>query len=93
MGIADSLRAEAELVSGWPGRKVVGADRVNLRSGPSTEHPVLAVLYRETPVFPERRESDWTLVRTPSGQIGWVHESLLTMPDAKPAPARAEDRD
>jgi hypothetical protein len=43
---------------------------------------VLAVLYRQTPVFPERSESSWTLVRTPSGQIGWVHEALLDRPHA-----------
>ena len=86
MGIAESLAVEADLVSAWPGRKVIGGERVNLRSGPSTEQPVLAVLSRETPVFPERRESDWTLVRTPSGQIGWVHDALL---DA-PAPANRD---
>ena len=80
MGIAESLAAEAELVGGWPGRKVIGGDRVNLRSGPSTDQPVLAVLSRETPVFPERGEEDWTLVRTPSGQIGWVHDALLEGP-------------
>ena len=80
MGIAESLAAEADLVSGWPGRKVIGGDRVNLRSGPSTDQPVLAVLSRETPVFPERGEEDWTLVRTPSGQIGWVHDALLEAP-------------
>lgn len=92
MGIAESLRAEADLVSGWPGRKIVRTDRVNLRSGPSTEHAVLAVLHRETPVFPERSETGWTLVRTPSGQIGWVHDGLLATPESKPAPARSADQ-
>jgi hypothetical protein len=87
MGIAESLAAEAQLVSGWPGRKVIGGDRVNLRSGPSTDQPVLAVLSRETPVFPERSEDDWSLVRTPSGQIGWVHDGLLEAP----GPAAAKD--
>ena len=50
--------------------------------------PVLAVLSRETPVFPERSEEDWTLVRTPSGQIGWVHDALLEQ--AEQSPARSE---
>ena len=79
-GITESLAQEAKLVSAWPGRRVVAGERVNLRAGPSTEHPVLAVLAHETPVKPERGEGDWTLVRTPSGQVGWVHAPLLLAP-------------
>lgn len=79
-GITESLAQEAELVAGWPGLRVVSAERVNLRSGPSLKHPVLAVLEHETPVLPERGEGDWALVRTPSGQVGWVHAPLLLAP-------------
>ena len=79
-GISDSLASEAELVSGWHGGKRVGPERVNLRAGPSREQPVLAVLPKSTPVFPERGEGEWTLVRTPSGQVGWVHTQLLDAP-------------
>ena len=79
-GITESLAQEADLVAGWPGVRVVAGERVNLRAGPSIDHPVLAVLAHETPVFPERGEGEWTLVRTPSGQVGWVHGGLLVAP-------------
>lgn len=79
-GITESLAQEADLVAGWPGLRVVAAERVNLRSGPSRDHPVLAVLEQRTPVYPERGEGDWALVRTPSGQVGWVHAALLLAP-------------
>jgi hypothetical protein len=79
-GISESLAQEADLVAGWPGLRVVSAERVNLRSGPSRDQPVLAVLEHETPVLPERGEGEWTLVRTPSGQVGWVHAALLIAP-------------
>jgi hypothetical protein len=79
-GIADSLAQEVQLVSGWPGLRVVAGERVNLRAGPSRDHAVLAVLAHDTPVLPERGEGDWTLVRTPSGQVGWVHAPLLLAP-------------
>jgi hypothetical protein len=83
-GITDSLDREAQLVAGWPGRRLVGAPRVNLRAGPSRDHPVLAVLVIETPLLLERDESDWALVRTPSGQVGWVHAPLLENPRPEP---------
>jgi hypothetical protein len=79
-GIADSLAQEVTLVAGWPGMRVVAGERVNLRAGPSRDHAVLAVLAHDTPVLPERGEGDWTLVRTPSGQVGWVHAPLLLAP-------------
>jgi hypothetical protein len=79
-GITESLAQEADMVAGWPGVRVVSGERVNLRTGPSVDHPVLAVLVHETPVYPERGEGEWTLVRTPSGQVGWVHATLLVAP-------------
>jgi uncharacterized small protein (DUF1192 family) len=83
-GITESLDLEARLVAGWPGRRLVGSPRVNLRAGPSQEHPVLAVLIHETPLLLERDEADWALVRTPAGQVGWVHTSLLQNPQPEP---------
>jgi len=55
----------------------ISAGRVNLREGPSLEHGVLTVLGRGTPVFPERSEAEWMLVRTSGGRAGWVHASLV----------------
>ena len=53
---------------------------VNLRAGPSREYPVIDQLPERTPVFPERSRAGWQLVRAPSGQVGWVHDSLLRTP-------------
>ncbi len=75
--IAAALNAEAKRVASTPGTRFIDGRRVNLRAGPSTENPVLHVLVGGTPVFPEREDGGWVLVLTPSGQLGWVHDSLL----------------
>ena len=51
--------------------------RVNLREGPATDHRIVDVLLQQTPVFPEREENGWVLVRVIAGPAGWVHKSLL----------------
>jgi len=76
--ITESLRQEVRQVEARPERRLVIGRRVNLRAGPSTDDRVLRVLVAGTPVLPERRRGDWTLVLTPSGQVGWVHDSLLS---------------
>lgn len=76
--IAQALSAEAERVANTPGTRFINAERVNLREGPSTEDRILHVLVGSTPVFPEREDGEWVLVITPSGQVGWVHGSLLS---------------
>jgi len=75
--IAEALNAVAERVAQTPGTRFVDRPRVNLRSGPSMETEVLAVLHAGTPVFPEREDGEWVLIRTFSGQAGWVYTSLL----------------
>lgn len=55
----------------------VGAVRANLRSGPSTTDPIVGTLAPSTPVVPGRRDGQWLEVRTPSGESGWIHQSLL----------------
>ncbi len=75
--IADKLNAEAELVAANQGTRFIRAQRVNLRSGPSTEHKIMGVLTHQTPVLTERHQDSWWLVRTLSGQVGWVHATLL----------------
>jgi hypothetical protein len=75
--IAAALNAEAKRVASTPGARFIGGRRVNLRAGPSTEDRILYVLVGGTPVFPEREDGEWVLVLTPSGQVGWVHGSLL----------------
>ena len=38
---------------------------------------VLAVLDLGTPVFPQAKEGQWTLVQVSGGPAGWVHRSLI----------------
>ena len=57
--------------------RFVTASRVNLRSGPSTDESVVTVVTEGAPVFPERIEGPWALVRVLSGPVGWIHTSLL----------------
>jgi hypothetical protein len=75
--IADTLNAERQRVTTADGTRFIRARRVNLRAGPSTGHPVVDVLERDTPVFFERPEGKWLLVRTLAGQVGWIHSELL----------------
>lgn len=82
--IAEELNAEAAQVSRLPGARFIDANRANLRSGPSTRDEVVSVLSQATPVFPERSEGSWLLVRTPTGPVGWVHDSVLAPTSAGP---------
>jgi hypothetical protein len=75
--IADDLNGEASRVAHSPEARFIHARRVNLRAGPSTSDRVINVLLEATPLFPERWEGDWVLVRTPAGAVGWVHGSLI----------------
>lgn len=78
--ITESLQAEVRQVAGWSQKSLVLGDAVELRTAPSGEADVVDTLVAHTPVFPERSRSDWTLVRTPSGRIGWVRASRLGTP-------------
>lgn len=75
--IGNTLIDEAQHISASPGARLIGAQRVNLRSGPSTQHRILEVLPRNTPVLTQRLEGPWWLVSTPSGQVGWLHAKYL----------------
>jgi hypothetical protein len=75
--IAESLQEEVDRVARSDAARFVSAERVNLRSGPSTDHAVIAVLEQSTPVFAERRNGAWVQVRTLRGPVGWVHGDLL----------------
>ena len=78
--ITESLELEADQVAAWPEKRLVDGERVQLRAGPSREHDVVETLVAQTPVFPERGNENWTLVRTPTGQIGWIYTELLHTP-------------
>jgi hypothetical protein len=78
--ITENLQAEVRQVAGWEQKSLVLGDDVELRTAPSGEADVVDTLVAQTPVFPERSRNDWTLVRTPSGRIGWVRASRLSTP-------------
>lgn len=75
--LSDALEAEARRVHATPGTRFIRSGRVNLRSGPSIDQPIISILTPGTPVFPETEESPWMLVRTASGDVGWVHGTLI----------------
>jgi SH3-like domain-containing protein len=83
--IAAAMDAEAERVANAPGTRFIDGQRVNLRAGPSTDTGILGVLVDATPVVYERTDGEWQLVRTASGQVGWVHRSLLRNSWSPPA--------
>lgn len=75
--IASTLLTEARHVSAAPNKRFVRARRVNLRAEPSTQAPIRAVLEQGQPLYPERQDGEWLLVRTPLGSVGWIHASLV----------------
>jgi hypothetical protein len=75
--IASEIEAEGKKVVARADTRFVRGQRINLRAGPSTRASVLTVLSAGTPVFPEKEERPWVLVRTTGGAVGWVHETLL----------------
>lgn len=75
--VAESIVAEADQVMQSADAQRIRPDRVNLRAGPSTEDPVLAVLTVGTPVITQARDGDWMLVKVTGGPVGWVHRQLL----------------
>ena len=84
--VSQDLIEEADAVSKAHNVRFVRGRRVNLREGPSTNDPVMTVLLRGEPVFSERDADAWTLIRTPTGRVGWIHSSLLLR---APVPANA----
>jgi len=54
---------------------------LNMRSGPTTGHGVVASLPQDTPLLVQAKNGDWIQVTTPDGQNGWI-AAWLTYPDA-----------
>ena len=76
--IAAELEREADLFDGAENARFVRGQRVNLRSGPSTDERVVQVLAQGTPVYAEGDGESWSPRPAPSaGTSGWIHGSLL----------------
>lgn len=55
------------------------SDEVNMRVGPSKDHPIAWVYYRKgLPVKVIDRQNEWRHVIDPVGDKGWVKKSLLS---------------
>lgn len=54
-------------------------DRVNLRDGPSIDHPVVLTMEKGQELMEFKREGKWVHVGAygTSGKIGWVHQTLV----------------
>ena len=53
-------------------RAVVIADKIDVRAGPGDKDTLLFQLHDGSPVFLERREGDWSLVRFSQEKRGWT---------------------
>jgi hypothetical protein len=78
--VAESILDEASVVRGDKNTRLIQAENVNLRAGPSNTEPILSVLKRGTPVFPQVDKGSWVLVQVSGGPAGWVHRRLLGAP-------------
>ena len=77
-----SEEVESALVStagGVDSGLVVVRDRVNMREGPSIEHPIVLTLDQGQELMEFKRVGRWVHVGAfgTSGKIGWVHERLV----------------
>jgi len=59
---------------------VVVKDKVNLRDGPSIDHPIVLQLEQGQELMEFKREGKWVHVGAygTSGKIGWVHQRLVS---------------
>ena len=59
---------------------VVVKDKVNLRDGPSIDHPIVLQLQQGQELMEFKREGRWVHVGAygTSGKIGWVHQRLVS---------------
>jgi len=74
---ASMLVMEAEAAEAMQGLLKVSVAWANLRERPSTTAGISEVLMAKTPVYAEKSEGAWYLVRTPWGKVGWMHHSVL----------------
>lgn len=57
----------------------LGADEVFVRAGPGMRYPILWTLRRQgLPVEIFLEFEGWRKIKDPEGQVGWVHQSLLS---------------
>jgi len=65
----------------FPRDALVVADRLNLRAGPNTLHPIQGGLGLQTPVAIDGRNDDgsWLAVHAEDGAAGWINAGYVTL--------------
>ena len=57
----------------------INGERINVRGGPGTEHPVVAQLDKGQQVRVIGRRGDWLMVVMPAdGSIAWIYRALVS---------------
>lgn len=64
------------LVSATP-TVIVKKTRVNVRSGPGTNHPVVFEAEKGVPFEALKRDGDWVRIRHADGDTGWIYSTLV----------------
>lgn len=59
----------------------VNSDSTNMRTGPGKQYPVIDMVDAGTELLVVSKTGDWHQVKTPSGDFGWIHGSLLLISD------------
>ena len=63
----------------FPRFSALGADEVNVRTGPGTRYPIKFILKKDLLTVEIVNEFDvWRQIRTLEGDEGWVHKTLLS---------------
>lgn len=57
---------------------VSGVTKITMRTGPGTEHKIVAMLASGTKLEIVEYQSDWSMVQTGDGKTGWVLSRFLT---------------
>jgi SH3 domain protein len=63
---------------------VTGITNITMRTGPGTEHKIVAMLKSGTKLEIVQYQNDWSHVKTSYGKVGWVLSRFLT-PKVPPA--------
>jgi hypothetical protein len=80
--IEDHPELAGEPWFGWTAR--VEGERINVRGGPGTEHPVVAQLEQATPLRVVGERGDWYMVILPveaQSRMAWVYKPLVRAVD------------
>lgn len=56
---------------------IVTKDKVNVRTGPGTDHDIAFTVARGVPFQVVERKGQWIRVRHADGEAGWIHNMLV----------------